>query len=185
MNRYRQRFFTKKEQFEQKYIVNEQTGCWEWTAAISKQGYGRFNHTAAHRYSYKMYVGEIPDGLFVCHHCDNKKCVNPDHFFLGTTTDNIRDAMKKGILPTAIHPSAAHYNNGCRCDGCKKAASEKGKVSYLKHREKRLKKHKEYFLNNKEKVLERAKKYRENNRQKGREYQKWYYQNITKLRQSQ
>ena len=49
----------------------------------------------AHRMAYRLYVGE-PGDLFVCHHCDTPLCVNPDHLFLGTATDNIRDAMRKG-----------------------------------------------------------------------------------------
>ena len=74
-------------------------GCWIWTAPLVG-GYGRIflNGKAkkAHRTSYELNVATIPDGLLVLHRCDNRKCVNPDHLFLGTHLDNCLDKMKKG-----------------------------------------------------------------------------------------
>jgi len=70
--------------------------CWEWSGGIASHGYGVFNHTLAHRYSYSYYIDEIPEGLHVLHICDNKSCVNPDHLFLGTNYDNIEDKIIKG-----------------------------------------------------------------------------------------
>lgn len=88
-----------KERFEKK-IIKDDAGCWWWTAGKDHKGYGRFGIDGktqlAHRVSYRLYVGEIPDGLYVCHHCDNPSCVRPDHLFLGTATDNMQDCKSKG-----------------------------------------------------------------------------------------
>lgn len=86
-----------------KRVNQTDMGCWEWIGAIrGNSGYGAIKvkgkTLSAHRYSYEMYVGPITNGLFVCHKCDNKKCVNPDHLFLGTNSDNMKDAYKKGRL---------------------------------------------------------------------------------------
>lgn len=75
--------------------------CWDWTAGKNRRGYGAFSYgfsrnRAAHRYSWEIRFGSIPDGLFVCHHCDRPCCVNPSHLFLGTYQDNIDDCISKG-----------------------------------------------------------------------------------------
>ena len=89
-----------KRRFEDKFIPETNTGCWLWYGATTHQGYGRFNinkkNEHAHRVSYRLYIGEIPDALCVLHRCDTPYCVNPYHLFLGTRRDNNLDRDTKG-----------------------------------------------------------------------------------------
>lgn len=73
------------------------TECWEWTAANNGLGYGVFRarQRYAHRFSWEVHVGPIPNGAFVCHRCDNPGCVRPNHLFLGTAQDNSSDMVAK------------------------------------------------------------------------------------------
>lgn len=81
------------------------TGCWWWLGAVQRKGYGHIGrggrgagNVICSRLSYEMHHGVAPGEMFVCHSCDNPLCVNPEHLFLGTNTDNMRDCSAKGRI---------------------------------------------------------------------------------------
>lgn len=81
--------------------VTKTAGCWLWTGCVVRR-YGQFGvspgvSARAHRFSYELAYGPIPEGMFVCHKCDTPLCVNPTHLFLGTNSDNQLDAVQKGL----------------------------------------------------------------------------------------
>jgi len=90
-----------RERFEGKYRVDP-SGCWIWIAGGDKYGtlnVGNGKMCGAHRVSYLLHHGPIPDGMMVCHRCDVPRCVNPEHLFLGGASDNLRDCYSKGRSP--------------------------------------------------------------------------------------
>lgn len=80
--------------------VDTSGSCWVWTGACNRKGYGEYHFNGkarrAHRVSWELTYGPIPEGLIVCHRCDNPSCVRPDHLFLGTHSDNAIDRERKG-----------------------------------------------------------------------------------------
>lgn len=90
--------------------VERTDGCWIWTGRREGRGYGRFGAAprrwSAHRLAWTLTYGPIPDGMFVCHRCDNPPCVRPDHLFLGTNSDNLLDASRKGRIASGARNGA-------------------------------------------------------------------------------
>jgi hypothetical protein len=95
--------------------------CWEWIGAEFGKGYGGFwlenDWWRAHRAAWYMFNGPIPDGMMVCHKCDNRKCVNPKHLFLGSASDNAQDCTTKGRNPSQAQPEK--LARGERCGAAK------------------------------------------------------------------
>lgn len=98
-------------------VKKQADGCWLWTGQIRQDGYGQIAlyepgkrvRVGAHRFSYALHFGDVPPDLLVCHKCDVRRCVRPDHLFLGSAADNAADMVNKGRQATGDkHGSRTH-----------------------------------------------------------------------------
>ena len=108
----------RRESFLDKCLPVPFCGCWLWLGSGTQNGYGHFYYEGrvqlAHRASFEIFNGEIPDGLLVCHKCDTPACVNPDHLFTGTYSDNARDSINKNRKPLPVWVLMARALTHCK-----------------------------------------------------------------------
>ena len=119
------------------------SGCWEWNAGKNAAGYGVFCYSGksmlAHRASYIIFSGDIPEGNHILHSCDNPACVNPEHLRPGTDADNVADKMSRNRHAAQSrthckngHEYDAYGNNQRKCNTCLYAAHKRWKKKVVK-----------------------------------------------------
>ena len=97
-------------------IIISPSGCWLWQGAISSSGYGEISYegtpSLTHRVSWLVFNGAIPDGRIICHTCDIRSCINPEHLFAGTYKENQQDSIRKGRAADHTPPAIAFCQRG-------------------------------------------------------------------------
>lgn len=113
----------------------DENKCWPWKASKLSNGYGQLTikqmHFLAHRISWFIYCGRIPSGLNVLHKCDNPSCVNPNHLFLGTQKENMKDKVDKGRAYTGIHKGEKNPANKLTADDVRDMRSKNGTLKEI------------------------------------------------------
>ncbi len=169
-----------KKFLENRYIINQKTGCWNWQGKLDRDGYGFFNTSLVHRYFYKIYKGEIPKKYLVCHKCNNPQCVNPKHLYTGTNQDNMNDMIK------SRHSLKGKLNPAKRKD-VRKKISKNNSMLKKEHRDKISKKFegRKYPRYNYYIISPKSKKYQTNNLFKFCQDMKLEYRRLLELSSGQ
>jgi len=134
------RNLTYAERFWLKVDISSENECWNWIASKYRNGYGQVSIRRAdgsktmglsHRVAYQLTFGEIPEGMVVCHRCDNPACCNPTHLFLGTTRDNINDKMSKGRASGNYHCGEEHGNSKLTMEKARELRDFRASLSFV------------------------------------------------------